>query len=118
MRILYLEDSDYDIDFIRRYVSTIPDSEFVSAKTLEAAQYSLSETRPDVFLVDVMIDGEASYPIIEMASSQNLADHIVLLTARALPSELQHYRRLGCQHVVTKPFTADDLDNVFSQVMQ
>jgi CheY-like chemotaxis protein len=116
MNILYLEDSDSDIEFMRRYARTIKGSQISFVKSQQDAANQLHTQRPDVFLVDVMIDGEAVFDVIKMAINDSLAGHVVLLTAKALPSELAYYESLGCDYVIPKPFTVDDLDRVFLQL--
>lgn len=116
MQIVYMEDSDFDINLIRRYVNTLEDSAIVCTKTVEDTLAQLQAIRPDIFLADVMINGEAAYEVIKRAIDENLARHVILLTARALPAEVQYYRTLGCKHIITKPFTVDDLDRVFLEI--
>ncbi len=116
MHILYLEDSDFDIDYVQRYVNSLPDCQFTSTKATADALVSLQHHHPDIFLVDIMINGQPAFNVIEMAAAQNLARHIIAVTARALPSEVDHYQSLGCTYVIAKPFTIDVLDRVFAQI--
>lgn len=116
MRILYLEDSPSDIDLMRRYVKSIKGSEAFFVEREAAAVEHLEVSHPDIFLVDVMINGVPVHDLIKRALDEHLAEHVVLVTAKVLPSELKYYRSLGCQHVIAKPFTVDDLDRVFTQI--
>ena len=115
MHILYLEDADTDIDLVRRYVKTLNGAQFSFAKTEDDALNQLQTLHPDIFLVDVMVNGKPMYDLIRMAAREVLADHVILLTAKALPSELQFYREIGAEYIIAKPCTADELDSVLLQ---
>jgi CheY-like chemotaxis protein len=116
VRILYLEDSDFDIDFIRRYVKSAGNYEFVSTKRASEALLQLQTQKTDIFFVDIMINGEPVYDIIQTAIEHGLARHIIPMTARALPSEVAQYQSMGCSHVIAKPFTVNVLDAIFAQL--
>ncbi len=115
MHILYLEDSETDIDLLRRYVNTVRGAQITVSKTEEDALKKLVAHQPDVFLVDVMINGNAVYGLIQKAVNEGLAKHVIPLTARALPTEIQYYESLGCEYVISKPCTVDELDSVLLQ---
>ena len=116
MQILYLEDSDLDIDILRRYVASIEGCEFASVTSINEAARTLQRLQPDVFLVDIVIKGEMAYQLIEFAMAHHLARYIIPVTARVLPAELERYQSLGCTHIIAKPFTINDLDEVFAQI--
>ena len=116
MHILYLEDSEFDIDFVRRYVNSLPGYQLISMRNTADAMAYLQRERPDIFLVDIMINGQPAYNVIKQAVAQKLSRYVIALTARALPSEVDYYESLGCTHVVAKPFTIDVLDRVFAQI--
>ncbi|MCC7449859.1 MAG: response regulator [Anaerolineae bacterium] len=115
MHILYLEDSDTDIDLMRRYANTLKGVQITIAKTEDDALHQLNAQHPDIFLADVMINGKAVYDLIKRSAHEGLAGHVILLTAKALPAEIQYYQSLGCDHVIAKPYTVDELDRVLLQ---
>jgi CheY-like chemotaxis protein len=105
-----------DIDIIRRYIASIGDNEFKSTKSAADALKYLNAERPDVFFVDIMINGQPVYDLLKTAVENELARHIVPITARVLPSEVEYYQSLGCSHIIAKPFTIDMLDDMFAQI--
>jgi CheY-like chemotaxis protein len=115
MHLLYLEDSDTDIDLMRRYVKTLDGTRITVTKTESDALKQLTAQHPDIFLADVMINGSAVYGLIQRAVDEHLATHVILLTAKALPAEIQYYQSLGCEYVIAKPCTVDELDSVLLQ---
>jgi CheY-like chemotaxis protein len=116
VKILYLEDSDMDIDIVRRYIRSLGDNEFKSTKTATEALDYLNAEHPDIFFVDIMIDGQPVYDVLNAALKGSLARHVVPMTARVLPTELEYYQSLGCSYVIPKPFTIDMLDDMFALI--
>jgi two-component system, sensor histidine kinase len=111
LRILYLEDFEPDLKLIRQYMkSTCHD--FVSVSTLYEAEDYLERNQPDVFLCDIVIQGETAYDLIAFAAQQQFARHIIAVTAKALPADQRRCLDLGCTQVICKPFTVDDLEQV------
>lgn len=113
MHILYLEDSEADANLIRQYLRTTNHT-FEVARSMDEARNHLQQNAPDVFLVDIVIQGEMAYDLITLAAKQGQARHIVAVTAKAMPGEQQHYLNLGCNYVLPKPFTVDDLEQVLN----
>jgi DNA-binding response OmpR family regulator len=117
MRVLYLEDSRPDIRLVQQYMNSV-NHEFDAAETIDQARQYLQRQRPDVFLVDLVIDGEMAYDLIEQAAKQKLSKHIVAITARPLPAERKRCKELGCDHLIAKPFTIDELERTLEQLAQ
>ena len=114
MYILYLEDSEPDVQFVRQYMNSVA-HHFVAVKTINEALQHLQQNKVDVFLVDIIIGNELAYDLIEQVISKQLADHVIAVTAKALPAEQQHYLEIGCTSVIAKPFTVDDLEQALNQ---
>ncbi len=117
MHILYLEDSEFDINLVQQYMSSVQHV-FRSVQTIDQAQRYLLSERPDVFLVDIVIGGETAYDLISKVAREKLSKHIVAVTARALPYELKQYLEIGCDRVLAKPFTIDDLEQTLDVLAQ
>ncbi len=115
MRILYLEDFEPDLKLIRQYMKSTR-HDFVSVSTLMEAEDYLERNHPDVFLCDIVIRGETAYDLISFASQQQYARHIIAVTAKALPADQRRCLSLGCNQVICKPFTVDDLENVLNNL--
>lgn len=116
MHILYLEDSKPDIRLVQQYMNTLS-HRFVTVETIDAARQYLTHEQPDIFLVDIVIGRETADDLIEQAVRQGLSKYIVAVTAKALPAEVKCYLELGCDQVITKPFTIDDLEHTLNELV-
>jgi two-component system cell cycle response regulator DivK len=117
VNILYLEDSDLDVRLVQQYMKTV-DHEFTPVGTIAEARTYLQYQHPDVFLVDIVIGQETAYDLVTQVKTQKLSKHIVAVTAKALPVDQQRCFDVGCDHVLAKPFTIDDLEHVLNQLSQ
>lgn len=115
MDILYLEDFEPDIKLMHHYMNHSPYN-FTVVDTIEAAYDYIQQHRPDVFFVDIVIGNTTAYDLIDFAIQQELVRHVVAITAKVLPSERQHCLDLGCEQVIAKPFTIDDLEQVLDNL--
>ena len=115
MRVFYLEDYVPDVNLMRQYMDSAG-HEFSSAGTLGDARLILEDQRPDVFLVDIIIQGEDAYDLIAHAVKTHLSKNIIAITAKAVPEERQRCLALGCSEVMFKPFTVDDLERVLASL--
>jgi len=117
MHILYLEDSEPDARLVQQYMNSVRHT-FRSVRTIDQAQDYLIKQQPDVFLVDIIIGGNTAHELIAQVAKQRLSKHIVAVTAKALPSERKQYMDLGCDRVLAKPFTIDDLEQTLEVLAQ
>ena len=115
MNVLYLEDSTPDVQLIHLYMDSV-NHQFKSVETIDEARQYLRRQQPDIFLVDIVIGKEMAYDLIAEVSAKKLSKHIVAVTAKALPAEQRQYIALGCDRVITKPFTIDDLERTLDQL--
>lgn len=114
MNILYLEDFEPDAKLVQRYMHSV-NHQFTLVNTIDNAAKRLEQDRPDIFLVDIVIDSEDSYGLIEFAVQNQLAKYVIAVTAKSLPAERQYCIDLGCAWVISKPFTIDELEAVLEQ---
>ncbi len=110
MNILYLEDSPLDIELLTRYMRIIS-ATFLVERTIDGAQRCLLDRSIDIFLVDIVIGDQLTFPLIRMVVEQKLSRYVVAVTARVLPWECRQYLKMGCDAVLAKPYTIDDLEN-------
>jgi DNA-binding response OmpR family regulator len=117
MNVLYLEDSAPDVQLIHQYMDSV-NHQFRSVDSIEAARQYLRGQQPDIFLVDIVIGKEMAYDLIAEVARQKLSKHIVAVTAKALPAERKRCFDLGCDRVIAKPFTIDELETTLDQLSQ
>ena len=115
MNILYLEDSLPDIELLTRYMRIV-NADFLVERTIDGAKRCLSEKPIDIFLVDIVLGDQLTFPLIRTVVEQRLSRYVVAVTARALPSECRQYLKIGCDAVLAKPFTIDDLENTLNRL--
>lgn len=116
MKVLYLEDSEFDIDLVRRFVGTRENYSLTCITNESDALQFLKNEHPDIFLVDVIIDGEAVHNLVELTIKKGFAKTVIPLATGASLEELRFYKGLGCSQIINKPFTVDDLDRVFNTI--
>lgn len=115
MHILYLEDSEPDIALIQQYMSSV-DHQFTPVEAIEVAREYLQTWQPEVFLVDIVIGKEMAYELIRQVAQQGWCKHIIAVTAKALPADRKRCLDMGCDQILAKPFTIDDLEYTLSQL--
>ena len=117
MNILYLEDSEPDVRLVHQYMRSV-NHQFQSVVSIDEARQQLRQRHPDIFLVDIVIGKEMAYDLIEEVARQKLSKHIVAVTAKALPADQKRCFELGCDRVLAKPFTIDELESTLEQLSQ
>jgi DNA-binding response OmpR family regulator len=115
MNVLYLEDSEPDVRLVYQYMKSV-NYQFASAVSIDEARQQLQRRHPDIFLVDIVIGKEMAYDLIAEVARQKLSKHIVAVTAKALPAERKRCFDLGCDRVIAKPFTIDELESTLDQL--
>jgi CheY-like chemotaxis protein len=59
-----------------------------------------------------------AYDLVTEVKAHKLSKHIVAVTAKALPGDQRRCYDVGCDHVLAKPFTIDDLEQMLNQLAQ
>ena len=116
LNVLYLEDSDFDIDLVRRFINTRENCHLTCISNESDALHFLKNEHPDIFLVDVVIEGEAVHNLVELTIKKGFAGVVIPMATGASLEELRFYKGLGCSQIINKPFTVDDLTRVFEAI--
>jgi DNA-binding response OmpR family regulator len=74
------------------------------------------ETRPDLILVDIMMDDQDGYITCEKLRAQGYNGHILLVSAKSLDIDL--FVRSGANGYVQKPLTLAILRNHLNSIQQ
>ncbi len=105
-KILYVED-DPDIQTIARMaLETVGGFEVLVCGSGAEALEKAPGFQPDIVLLDVMLPGMDGPDTLDaLRRLPGLAKTpSVFLTAKALPAEVERYRKLGALDVIAKPF--------------
>lgn len=120
-KILYIE-NEADIQTIAKIaLESVGGFEVLVCKSGTEAIHQAPEFRPDLILLDVMMPGmdgpdtlEALHRLPEIKDTP-----AVFLTAKALPSEIERYKKLGALDIIAKPFDpmklADKVRKIWSR---
>ncbi len=106
-KVLYVED-DPDI----REIATLAlrDVGGFTLKTCESGDEALRSVQafaPQVILLDVMMPGMNGPETLAALREQDaITDStlVMFMTAKVHPDELQRYKKMGVEHVISKPF--------------
>ncbi|MBS0374640.1 MAG: response regulator [Proteobacteria bacterium] len=105
-RILYVDD---DADVLEVVSATLTLTASVQLRCVDSGESALAAMRaelPDLVLLDVMmpgLDGPGTFQRARQEFGEQVPP-VIFFTARAMPHELEEYRRLGVLGIIAKPF--------------
>jgi CheY-like chemotaxis protein len=116
--ILVVEDDPVIIDLLAVTLEIEGWRVLRATDAVAALDLAIAE-RPDLVLSDVMMPGRSGLELCDdLAATPETADiPVVLLSARALPSEVAEGFAAGAVDYVTKPFDPDDLIERLQKVL-
>lgn len=105
-RILCADDKEDIVEIVKLCLDMIAGIEVVCCGDGAAAVRLARETAPDMVLLDVMMPVADGRTALGAMKADPLLAHIpvVLMTARAQPSEIAEYLGMGAVAVIRKPF--------------
>jgi CheY-like chemotaxis protein len=114
MQILYIEDDPTDARLVDRYVKQTPHQLTIVTNIADAKNVINSQL--DLIMVDVMLghtrDG---YSLIRDLREEGWELPIIAVTALTMPKEIEECYALGCNDVLAKPYTIDQLENIITK---
>jgi CheY-like chemotaxis protein len=114
VNILYLEDEPQDAALVALYTRSAK-HHLTIANNVQEAQAALTET-PDLVLVDVMLGStRGGYQFTRDMRQQGFTQPVVAITALATQRDLEECHRVGFDHVLTKPYTINQLAQIIAQ---
>lgn len=121
-KVVYVED-DPDI----REIATLAleDIGGFTLKTFESGEEALRSVQafaPQVILLDVMMpgmDGTETLAALRKKGAITDSTLVVFMTAKVHPEEVQRYKKMGVEHVISKPFNpmtlADEVRSIWDK---
>lgn len=106
-RVLLVDD-DANIRFITEMsLQGLTDWEITLAGTAQEALSAVTQVKPDLALLDVMMPGMDGVTLLRKMREQVDEAHmplVIFMTAKVQTQEIEAYKNLGAVGVITKPF--------------
>jgi CheY-like chemotaxis protein len=111
MSVVLIVEDEPDMRFLLRLTLERGDVTVIDADTGELALELMTDSRPDVVLLDLNLPGIDGFEVVsKMSEDDGLAEvPIVLLTADARPHVMERAQELGCFAFLSKPIPPDVL---------
>lgn len=108
-KLLVVDDDPVNIEILQEILEE--DYDVVIAKSGEEALEAIPDCNPKLILLDVMMPGIDGYDVCKkIKTDKNLSDiGIFLISAKAMPDELEQGYEVGADEYITKPFDHDEL---------
>jgi CheY-like chemotaxis protein len=105
-RILLIDDDQAIQDFTRVAIRKIAGWEAITATSGIGGIIQAKTEAPDAILLDISMPDMDGFQVFEQLQSDLLTRSIpvILLTAKALPSDRRRFAEMGVAGVITKPF--------------
>lgn len=104
--LLYVDDEPDIREVVEMSLSLAPQLDVHVCESGERALTLVSEIRPQLILLDVMMpgmDGPATLGHLHSdPATRNIP--VVFMTAKAMPAEIERFREIGAVAVIAKPF--------------
>ncbi|RUO75371.1 response regulator [Idiomarina seosinensis] len=106
-RVLYVED---DADIREIAVVALEDIGGLTVRQCKSGEQALEEVEafiPQVILLDVMMPGLDGPQVLKAMRDMGAVTEytaVAFMTAKVQPKEIERYKRMGVQKVISKPF--------------
>ena len=118
-RILIVDDDDDIREATQICLEVVGDWDVLTASSGKEGLSSAIAQQPDLILLDVMMpdmDGLQTFTELQ-ANSVTRSIPVILLTAKAQPSELRSFTQLEVSDIITKPYDPFDLSDRVAKVL-
>lgn len=106
VRVLHIDDEQDILDIVAASLELDPEFEVRGCLSGPEGLATAAEWRPDLVLLDVMMpvmDGPTTLRRLR-ENPQTAHIPVVFMTARVQPREIEHFKSLGAEGVIVKPF--------------
>lgn len=116
-RVLVVDDSP-DIRNLVTAFLTSSEHEVRTAADGAAALAHVDQETPDLMVLDILMPEVDGFEVLQKLRQRKLGDmKILILTAKTAEGDIVRGYRLGADHYLTKPFTADELNSALDDVL-
>jgi len=118
LTVLVIDDDPVILELLRVNFE-IEGFEVVCARDGEEGLQRARESRPDIVISDIMMPRRDGLQLLSDLKSDPVTEHlpVILLSAKAQKSEVQHGLDLGADDYITKPFDPLELIDRLNAVM-
>jgi DNA-binding response OmpR family regulator len=111
--MIFIVDDDPDVRELVEYKLVQNGHEVLSATNGQDALRMLSDARPDLLLLDVMMPGMSGFDVLAQLRAEEATKRlpIIMLTAKAQESDSERGFTLGANDYMLKPFSPRELMN-------
>jgi two-component system, OmpR family, response regulator MtrA len=109
-KLVLVADDDADILLLVRLRLERSGYEVLTARDGTEALALAQERQPDVAIFDVSMPGLTGFDVTRLLREANAKLPVILLTARALDSDVEAGAAVGADAYLTKPFSPQDLE--------
>ncbi|HEX4539957.1 MAG TPA: response regulator [Acidimicrobiales bacterium] len=114
-RVLVVEDEPVILRLLEETLAG-DGADVVTVRDADAALVALREEQFDVVLVDLLLPGQPGWRVLEQLRSSPEGSPVVVVSARATPSNLTRAFDLGAVDVFGKPFDPLELSACVNEV--
>jgi two-component system, sensor histidine kinase len=114
MYILHIEDEPSDAALVDRYLRTTS-HQYQNATTIETA-WEMLQNQPDIVLVDMILNhARNGFKFVQDLRHQGYQKPIVAITGLVLDKEIKQCYSAGCNAVLIKPFSINELITILDK---
>lgn len=115
MRILYAEDNQANIFFMRR-VAKVGHHEVINFIDGDSILKKFDQIKPDLVLMDIQLSGEKTgLDVVRELRRRGIDTPIIAVTAYAMVGDEERCLAAGCNAYLAKPLPVDKLVELFRQ---
>jgi signal transduction histidine kinase/CheY-like chemotaxis protein len=111
LTVLYIEDNASNLELVERVLSRLPDVTLIPAMRPQLGLDLAEEHHPDLVLLDLHLPDMPGQEVLRrLRANSNTADvPVVILSADARPTEIEHLLDQGARAFLTKPLDVKEL---------
>ena len=114
MQIVYIEDEFADAQLVERYAN-LTSHELIVTDNIQKATAAV-QASPDLILVDMFIhQSKIGYDFVRDLRAQGYSKPIVAITGLTLKQDIDRCYAVGCDEVLTKPYTINQLADLITR---
>lgn len=120
MNLVYIVEDDENIRELIAYALNNNGFKAQGYSSADSMYEALSEVLPDIFLLDIMLEGDDGYTILRKLKSNELTKEIPVIMLTAKSSEIDKVKGLdmGADDYMTKPFGVMELISRIKAVLR